>query len=211
MGEYVKFKGEDIKIGTCENLYYVTYGKYLDALKQGQLSYVRGNDVPGAYAVPDSGYRFRFPFPDEDKLPFGEIGNNNDFCRGVSVTIDQNIVKDESFAQSTYQMQITQQKLLYRQDDHKLCLAMVWRDPNGNSSQVEDEATMKGILKCIIKNHITDNADPVSKLFYRKMAHRILKGYRMGSPELNTSQQTKMQQDKTNNLPVKNQKRRGIR
>jgi len=33
MGEYVKYLGEPIKIGTCENLYYATFGKYSEALK----------------------------------------------------------------------------------------------------------------------------------------------------------------------------------
>lgn len=41
MGEYIKYKGNEIKIGTCESLYYTSYQKYERALQEGQLSAVR--------------------------------------------------------------------------------------------------------------------------------------------------------------------------
>ena len=69
MGEYIKYRHEIIKIGTCENLYYTSYPKYCTALESNRLSREDGNLSPELYAKPDSGFRFRFPFPDEDKLP----------------------------------------------------------------------------------------------------------------------------------------------
>lgn len=210
MGEYVKYKNDKIKIGTCENLYYATYDKYLDALKKGELSLVDGNDYPVNYAKPNSGYRFRFPFPDEDKLSLRDISILDDFHRGVPVKIDPSLIQDDSIPDGTTQMEIVQQKLIHRQEDGKLCLALVWRVPGGETFRVENDEDMKSILKSIIKNHITDNADPANKLFYRKIAQRIIKGYRIDAPEVKIKQEPKVQngiQDKTS---INNQKRRGI-
>lgn len=53
MGEYASYAGEQIKIGTCENLYY---------LRADQAAMVTPNPVREAGDV----YRFRFPWPDED-------------------------------------------------------------------------------------------------------------------------------------------------
>lgn len=70
MSEIVSYKGKPFTIGTCENLYYVSYQKFVSALSSGFLGYLIGNLRPEEYALPDSGFRFRFPFPDEDKIPF---------------------------------------------------------------------------------------------------------------------------------------------
>lgn len=70
MGEYLG----NIKIGTCENLYYTTFSQ----LKKSTL---KGKDE---YLALDSGFRFRFPFPDEkDK----RIGDYDDFDRGYLIKI----------------------------------------------------------------------------------------------------------------------------
>lgn len=75
MAEIVTYKGQRTSLGTCENLYYATYQKYIAALNAGFLKYVPGNLSPEQYALPDSGFRFRFPFPDEDHLSIGGEGN----------------------------------------------------------------------------------------------------------------------------------------
>lgn len=71
MGEYANYKGEQIKIGTCESMYY---------LRADQRHLVSGGDVT------DSDYwnevRFRFPFPDEDHI---EPGRFEDHDRGVKI------------------------------------------------------------------------------------------------------------------------------
>lgn len=57
MGEYAKYSGEEIKIGTCENMY------YLRADQAHRVQALPGNVDP----VRDAGeIRFRFPWPDED-------------------------------------------------------------------------------------------------------------------------------------------------
>lgn len=64
MGEYANFGGERIKIGTCEDMYYLRLNQrsMVDSLP-GNVN-TRGEDV---YSL-----RFRFPWPDEDNtLPGG--------------------------------------------------------------------------------------------------------------------------------------------
>lgn len=58
MGEYADYKGQRIKIGTCESMYY---------LRADQMNDVR--PVPGALDV----IRFRFPFPAEDGTEPGDF------------------------------------------------------------------------------------------------------------------------------------------
>lgn len=92
MGEYVTYLGTHSKLGTCEDLYYVSFPKYITALRNGYLMPVANNDNPSEYAKPDSGFRFRFPFPDEDNFSFGDIGKYH-YLRGIAITIDANVIK----------------------------------------------------------------------------------------------------------------------
>ena len=62
MGEYIKLNGKEIKLGTCENLYYVR----LDDLKNGKGEKEDGNLSLSGYLDPKNGFRYRFPFPEED-------------------------------------------------------------------------------------------------------------------------------------------------
>jgi hypothetical protein len=68
MGEYATFEGERIKIGTCEDMYY---------LRADQVGRLSRSDVDGYW----SEVRFRFPFPDEDDI---EPGAFRDHDRSVS-------------------------------------------------------------------------------------------------------------------------------
>jgi len=71
MGEYAKYQGERIKIGTCEDMYYLRWDQ------RKLVKHESGNvdPVKDAEAI-----RFRFPFPDEDgKAP----GDFEDYDRNV--------------------------------------------------------------------------------------------------------------------------------
>jgi hypothetical protein len=62
MGEFARYGGERIKIGTCENMY------YLRADQRFRVAALCGNVDP----VRDAPHlRFRFPFPDEDHVAPG--------------------------------------------------------------------------------------------------------------------------------------------
>jgi hypothetical protein len=181
MGEYIKYKGAEIKIGTLENLYYTSYEKYVKALKTPLVSKADGSLAPSEYAEPDSGFRFRFPFPDEDKLPFGDI--SGDYQRGIPVTVDNAALWDGDMANRQYQLEIVQQKLVHRQSDGKLCLAVVCRDPvKQESFRLEDKSAIKALIHQILKNHVMNEPDQEKKSFFRAIAVRVLKGYRFESP-----------------------------
>lgn len=75
MGEYAKFNGESIKIGTCEDMYYLRYDQ------RGLVIHESGNvDVTDRETVPH--LRFRFPFPEEDAVMPGGF---RDHSYGVRV------------------------------------------------------------------------------------------------------------------------------
>ena len=75
MGEYAKHNGEQIKIGTCEDMYY---------LRADQLDEVQ----PVANSLDPwterRALRFRFPWPDEDHI---EPGRFQDYDRGLAVNV----------------------------------------------------------------------------------------------------------------------------
>jgi len=80
MGEYVKHRilGDNVKIGTCESLYYVTFPQFAKAAKAEHINAGAAN----TYMKPGAGFRFRFPFPDEKNYTFGSDGPDHNFDRG---------------------------------------------------------------------------------------------------------------------------------
>lgn len=73
MGEYAQFGGQQVKIGTCENMY------YLRADQAYMVKPLPGNVDPKRDR---NEIRFRFPFPDEDHV---EPGRFDPFDRGVPI------------------------------------------------------------------------------------------------------------------------------
>lgn len=79
MGEYARIKttGEEIKIGTCEDMYYLRFDQ------RHLVSKLSGNVDPNSddvYAL-----RFRFPWPDEDNCEPGGDFHNNAFERAFPI------------------------------------------------------------------------------------------------------------------------------
>lgn len=64
MGEYAKYMGQEVKIGTCESMY------YLRADQTHLVQALPGNVNPGS-ARDRASIRFRFPFPSEDGIAPG--------------------------------------------------------------------------------------------------------------------------------------------
>lgn len=71
MGEYARYHGEEIKIGTCEDMYYLRFDQRL------QVQPLRGNVDP--FADGDA-LRWRFPWPNEDHVKPGAF---EDYHKGV--------------------------------------------------------------------------------------------------------------------------------
>lgn len=75
MGEYAIYNGKQIKIGTCEDMY------YLRADQADKVGSVEGSLGPGGELEREI-IRFRFPWPDEDHLAPGEFDKHD---RGLSL------------------------------------------------------------------------------------------------------------------------------
>ncbi len=75
MGEYATFKGRHIKIGTCEQMYY---------LRADQVCMIdaANNSVDPSNEQHAGSIRFRFPFPDEDNI---EPGSFQDYDRAHAI------------------------------------------------------------------------------------------------------------------------------
>lgn len=76
MGEYAKYQGEHVKIGTCEDLYYLRFD-------QAHLVTAEANSLDPMDREIWPVLRFRFPFPDEDHI--GPGGNFEDHDRGLRI------------------------------------------------------------------------------------------------------------------------------
>lgn len=86
MGEYVNYKNQPVKIGTCEDLYYVSFEKYTSMIPL--LTQEANNLPPEEYSRDNAGFRFRFPFPDEDKLIFT---NHESYNRGYLFSVSKEL------------------------------------------------------------------------------------------------------------------------
>lgn len=67
MGEYMLYRGERVKIGTCESLYYLREDQRHELQPCGDADVNRHLDA----------YRFRFPFPDEDNIQPGHFEDHD--------------------------------------------------------------------------------------------------------------------------------------
>lgn len=179
MGEHVEYRGREVKIGTRYDLYYTTFQQFISAFKAGYLSPAEYSATPSAYLQPDSGFRFRFPFPDEDHL---SIGQHADHDRGIPIATPASLFDSEKVStpnQATV-IELIQQKLIHRQSDGKLCLAIVCRLPGAwESFRVEDDQDVKSILHATARQYILNAPTPAERAFYRALCLRILKGYRL--------------------------------
>lgn len=186
-GEYIKYNGNEIKIGTDGNLYYTSYKKYDRALKAGLLSAVPGQAEPQYYARCSTGILFRFPFPDEDRLPFGTIGHFP-FDRGIPIKMDPQgdsrwVEQTKLLAGKEGILEIAQQKLIHQDSDGpgsgKFILALIIRNPESqNYFRIADTYCIDRLNENIMQNHIMKETDPQKKKFYRQLSARILNGYK---------------------------------
>lgn len=69
MGEYANYRGESVKIGTCEDMLYLRADqRHLVTAEHGSVDPVRDAE---------RGIRFRFPFPEEDGIEPGAFSDPN--------------------------------------------------------------------------------------------------------------------------------------
>lgn len=80
MGEYADYGGESIKIGTCEDMYYLRFDQ------RHQVAAQSGSVDP--YGKERFELRFRFPWPEEDKI---EPGGFENYCKSLAVPMGSDL------------------------------------------------------------------------------------------------------------------------
>lgn len=109
MGEFAEYQGDRIKIGTCEDMYY---------LRADQRHLISGYQ----FAEID---RFRFPFPDEDDVEPGCFGDHD---RGIEIpngfTLEPGYFDHRDGCTET-RVQLMQQALRREDDDSPQLLASI--------------------------------------------------------------------------------------
>lgn len=100
MGEYVRLtangKSYPFKLGVCEDLFYVRFEEFADLVTAGQVRQEPGNEPPTEYL--QGGFRFRFPFPDEDGQDLHNLPNND---RGFLVQVPMSLALDMEHEKKT--------------------------------------------------------------------------------------------------------------
>lgn len=200
MGEYIKVNGNSQKLGTCENLYYSTYQGLLFAVQSNRVEQDgSGNGNPLNYLRSDSGYRFRFPFPDEDGMDIGTYGN---FDRGLLVELRRDILNGSTFCDGWEECQVTLQSKTQKgirhvfnvpnpnntnpiirieivQQKHvnnKLLLCI--RCPySGGIARIEEESEIVDLVRAINETYCTDSVSSEFFIFWQNVCARIFEGY----------------------------------
>jgi hypothetical protein len=202
MGEYIKHAqlGE-IKLGTCENLYYISHRKYAESYNLGLFSELQGNGSPDDYLNPKHGFRFRFPFPDEDDTTLGDY---DDFDRGELFTIDRDKLPEDfqtDWQKVTGRMKATFGSLdVYAEAENPnntakqikfevvqqrfgvsdpSVLCVVFRCPyTGAKFRVEDATDIIKVCSAISQTYLI-NPEGHKFSFYDELLRRIYEGYKL--------------------------------
>jgi len=172
MAENVLYKGKTLSLGTEFSMWHVSYTKLFEAYKAGHLAPTPGgaNLHPAQYLAPDSVFRFRFPFPEEDDM---QLGEEVDF-RFV-ITVEINNGTDE-----TSSCHIMHQVCRTREDKTGAFLATLYFDEADLSMYLlKDIVDARCFARQIIKHHILPESDQQKIDYYRQVIKNLLKGYHM--------------------------------
>ena len=182
MGEYAKYKGVEIKIGTCENMYYLRYED------RDKVTKLHGSLNPAT----EKNLFWRLPFPDEDK---NGAGNYENYQRGYRLVDGANndFPIDETMENSvgSFQMSHPSGLLLSVPCHHGAKLPVAgegWRVHwNGKSHAIELaflKNTPEGVLPVIRCRHCGDiwrcDWDEVLPYIQDKKLYARLKPYNNG-------------------------------
>jgi ssDNA-binding Zn-finger/Zn-ribbon topoisomerase 1 len=167
VGEYAKYKGQEVKLGTCENMYYITVQEYIKRRTSLTVSF--------NYLTPNDSL-FRFPFPDED----GQAFEFENFYRGVSITIPKTlgveiyhkeITEIDLKEVDTLTFEIIQQKIVCDESSNeKIELQTVVRCPNcGGVSRLskEEAESIYNYFKSLKHSLITEEQKEIFERMYK--------------------------------------------
>lgn len=211
MEEYVSYLSVPTRIGTADILDRVSYGTFREQLTAGSL--VRAPEClpPVSYTDPDYGFLFRFPFPDEDILEFGDL-KDRELHRGLLVKIERDGYFPRGFFPELDGMPMTTVGTLQytstfpmenpnNADDHiyieltyqtamqvegKRMLALVFRCPfSGKLFKVKDWLKANYLVMQIRKRYLDRCRDATHLLFWTEVITRIRNGYFQPDQPLN--------------------------
>lgn len=175
MGEYATFEGKKVKIGTCENLYYLRFDQ------RRKVQALPGNVDPVGRDAYD--LRFRFPFPDEDDIePADFRDHDRHFETGAPALYEGIVHRGDCKAGRAC---IVQQRLVTDDDGQdRLVLicrcsacGVLWR-----CGTVDDAAPVVTWLLAQARSLIEAGAEPTDEAarqidHFITIARRILDGY----------------------------------
>jgi hypothetical protein len=203
MGEYVKnIQGEEVKIGTCENLYYCRYSDKEMLLNADE------------YFDEKNGFRYRFPFPDEDnKFP----GDYDPYGRGFEVLLLEECsptliddLREENYHHNTLTHNVNNMNIFVPCPlSHGFSLKTSAGGPQ-NVVKIVQQKLVEGNLWTVIEcgycgakvridlyqaqelcnsilQHIEMIKDPETKMFYQQIVFRVMAGYRMNHVAMKTT------------------------
>lgn len=203
MAEYVYHLNTGIqKIGVCEELFYISFEKYLQALNKNLLSHsnLPGTADPAYYASPQNEFYFRFPHPKDDHLSFCEVADNA--TGGELIEIPKEdftgwlfpnyILEKQSHELYNFQYDlavtnpnnigdIIRIEIVYQKNTGKY-LNTVIRCPFCRKLWALDEDSATILVEAIKKNYLSGRHDAKKVEYYNKIASRILMGYNMPYP-----------------------------
>lgn len=195
MAEYIKCNGREYYLGVSQSLIRISYPKYMNAFEKGVLIGMKGNDTPEGYGNPDHNYFYRFPFPDEATLPFGEI--KGDDYRGLPITIDRGehfgkgMFKDERNLNRKFwpvknpnchtervTLHLTSQRFIKTGVPKLYALALMWRCPYSREYRsIRDIETLDYLIGQIQKHYIIPAKQERKRKFWQTVVDIILNGY----------------------------------
>lgn len=171
MGEYANYQGEQVKIGTCEDMYYLRADQR--HLVQAVSSSLDVNG-PERFAV-----RFRFPFPDEDGT---EPGAFEHYKRGVRVPVSCAEQEHYGKCKGSSETEIVQQKYVKVGDAERLVLVCQCPDCHAAWRLQELDDAARYFHACIAESRkAAKDRNFVRADFMCETAARILAGYQSPS------------------------------
>jgi hypothetical protein len=173
MGQYIKHNGESFKLGTCESCYYTTYQNMLAENQKGTLT-DDGDGNAETYLKANSGYRFRFPFPDEDHVKFGEYPE--DFDRGVFIKLLRDRLTDgwgKDYEDVTAWHNLN--------DDKELRVKLTGKNPNNFEDfiklEIVQQKSVDGLLWVVLRDPFTRNMFRVEPADVVELVNSIICSY----------------------------------
>jgi hypothetical protein len=93
MGEYVRIHGQEVKIGTCERMYYIRFDEFRRYYEKGAIGELPGNANPHMYMGSAHEFWWRFPYPHEDGQTVGDFHDRDHEPHTPLIAMPESVAK----------------------------------------------------------------------------------------------------------------------